>query len=321
MNGYLQTKFTRFRAYQLGNPGSSFSYFDGATFTLIEARLTELNRPRVEKEMEICGVSRIGCLHITSWDTDHCAEIELEEILYNYFPHRIEYPGYPPKSDTAIQCLKLIREYRTRVTTTGATASIQCIDPPYVNGLSPGEALGYRDIVYHPKYLCDKPNDNSTVKLFRTGCFNVASLGDVENTMIGARLRRSRLFSSEVDVMILAHHGADNGFTTGKFLKFVRPTIAICSSDYDNQYDHPRHEIRELLRKQKIPLYTTKTGDVAVQSQFTHTHIYKVINLKADSTEISSTVDFISKKSRILKHNNLDTIRNVYRPGWRPYRG
>src|SRR6266542_1268770 len=274
MSGYLQKRLTRFRAYQLGNPGSSFSYFDGKTFTLIEARLTELSRPRVKKEMEICDVSRVGCLHITSWDTDHCAESELEEILYTLFPYKIEYPGYPPKSDTAVQCLKLIREYNSRLREHGLTASIQSIDPPYVNGLSPAEALGYRDVVYHPRYLSDKPNDNSTVKLFRTGCFNVASLGDVEDPMIGAMLRRCRLFSSELDVMILAHHGTDNGFTTGKFLKFVKPTVAICSSDYANQYDHPRDEIRDLLYEQKIPLYTTKTGDVAIQSQHTHTHLY-----------------------------------------------
>ncbi len=320
MSGYLLKKFTRFRAYQLENAGSSFSYFDGKTFTLIEARLTDLNRPRIEKEMKICTVSRLGCLHITSWDTDHCDDAELEQILYKYFPLKIEYPGYPPKSDTAIKCLKLIREYRTNMSSTGATAAIQSIDPDYVKSLNPAEALGYRDVVYHPRYLSEKSNDNSTVKLFRTGCFNVASLGDVEDPMIGAMLRRCRLFTDEVDVLILAHHGADNGFTTGKFLKFVKPTVAICSSDYANQYDHPRDEIRDLLYEQKIPLYTTKTGDVAIQSQHTHTHLYKLINLKADSTEISSTADFVSKKSEKLK-NNMDTIRNVYGPRRRPYRG
>jgi competence protein ComEC len=42
--------------------------------------------------------------------------------------------------------------------------------------------------------------------------------------------------------MILAHHGADNGFTTKSFLAHIDPALAICSSDYDN----PREEIREL---------------------------------------------------------------------------
>jgi competence protein ComEC len=262
MSGYLLKKFTRFRAYQLGNPGSSFSYFDGTTFTLIEARLTDLSRPRLKKELEICEVSRVGCLHITSWDADHCAESELEEILDQLFPKKIEYPGYAPKSDTAKTCLKLILDYKTYMAKTGATASIQSIDPPYVKCLSPAEALGYQDVIYHPKYLSEKSNDNSTVKLFRTGCFNVASLGDVEDPMIAAYLRRCSLFNSEVDVMILAHHGADNGFTTAKFLKVVKPTIAICSSNYDNQYDHPRDEIREMLNCPRSPGRRWRAGRV-----------------------------------------------------------
>jgi competence protein ComEC len=320
MAGYLLQKLTRFRAYQLGNPGSSFSYFDGTTFTLIEARLTDLSQPRVKKEMEICGVRRIGCLHITSWDTDHCAEDELKEILDDYMPSKIELPGYAPQSDEAIRCRQLVREYKTKLKTQGVSATVQSIDPDYIKGLNTAEALGYRDVIYHPKYLSEKSNDNSTVKLFRTGCFNFASLGDVENPMIGAYLRRCSLFASEVDVLILAHHGADNGLTTRKFLKAVKPTIAICSSNYDNQYDHPRPEIRALLHELKIDIYTTKTGDVAVQSTDLHTREYRVINLRADSTEISSTADFKSKKSEKLK-NDLDTIRNVYGPRRHPFRG
>ncbi|MBA4064838.1 MAG: hypothetical protein C0501_14215 [Isosphaera sp.] len=321
MQGYLQKKFTRFRAYQLGNAGSSFSYFDSKTFTLIEARLTDLSRPHVAKEMEICNVSRIGCLHITSWDTDHSKESELKEILDTYYPEKIEYPGYEPKSETAIKCRDLIIAYRNKLKAINRPAVVRSIDPPYVKSLSPSDRLGYRDVVYHPKYLSEKSNDNSTVKLFRTGCFNVASLGDVENPMIGAYLRGCPLFKSEVDVLILAHHGADNGFTTGKFLKAVKPKMAICSSNYDNMYDHPRDEIRELLYENDIPLYTTKTGDVAVQSTGIHTHAFKLINLKADSTEISSEEDFVSKKSEKLSHN-LDTIKNRYAPHrwWLPKR-
>ncbi len=318
MKGNLLAKITRFRAYQLGNPGSSFSYFDGTTFTLIEARLTELNRPRIDKELEICGTSRVGCLHITSWDADHCAVNDLKGILKRYRPHKIEYPGYPPKTETAEECLELIRCYRTLMQKEGVTIPIQRIDPPYVNALNPASALGYRDIVYHPKYLSEKSNDNSTVQLFRTGCFNVASLGDVENNMISARLSKCRVFNSEVDVMILAHHGADNGFTTSRFLRTVRPTVAICSSDYDNQYDHPREEISELLDKYGIPRFTTKTGDIALQSLAPHTHTYRLINLKADSTERSSEREFKSKKSAKLQHN-LDTVRGVYASSRKPF--
>lgn len=312
MNNYLLKRMTRFRAYQLGTIGSSFSYFDGTTFTLVEARLTDLSRSRVDKELEICGQSRVGCLHITSWDTDHCTVNDLKEILKHYRPSRIEFPGYPPKTSTAEECLFLIQGYQRIMLGAGVPTVVQCVDPPYIASLAASEALGYRDIFYHPKYHSEKSNDNSTVKLFRTGMFNVASLGDVENPMIGSYLRRDRVFSSEVDVLILPHHGADNGLTTGKFLNIVAPTIAVCTSNYDNMYDHPRAEIRELLYENDIPLFTTKTGDVAIQSLAPHTNDYRVINLRADSTEISSVSHFITKKSKKLRFN-MDTIKDLYR--------
>jgi competence protein ComEC len=164
---------------------------------------------------------------------------------------------------------------------------------------------------YSPYHIVDNANDNSTVKLFRKGCFNVLSLGDVESSQIGARLRRSRILCSETDIMILAHHGADNGFTTKKFLTHVDPTVAVCSSNYNNMYDHPREEICELLHEQGIQLKTTKTGDVIIQSVGDHTGVYEVINLKAKSTEVSSVGTFVSKKVDILDANG-DTLRQRY---------
>jgi competence protein ComEC len=47
---------TRFRAYQLGCAGSSFSHFAGGYFTLLEGRLTGQSRRSLRHEMTICGV-------------------------------------------------------------------------------------------------------------------------------------------------------------------------------------------------------------------------------------------------------------------------
>jgi competence protein ComEC len=153
------------------------------------------------------------------------------------------------------------------------------------------------------------------VQLFRGGSFNVLSLGDVENQNVSAYLRRLRTLQRETDVMILSHHGADNGFTNKPFLNHINPSLAICSSNYDNQFDHPREEIRQLLHEHGTRLMTTKTGDVIVMSIGDHTGLYRAVNLKADSTEVSSTCDFCSKKARLLQ-NNEDTLRQVY--GRRP---
>ena len=73
----------------------------------------------------------------------------------------------------------------------------------------------------------------------------------------------------------------------------------------------PRQEIRDLLHEEDIQLKTTKTSDVIVRSIGDHTGVYEVINLKAKSTEISSTGTFVSKKVHILDANG-DALRQRY---------
>jgi competence protein ComEC len=95
----VKSKKTRFRAYQLGNAGSSFSYFNGGFFTLIEARYNETNEESIKQELKLCDVTKINNLHITSWDRDHCSPSQLEKILAEFKPNKIEYPGYSPHSE------------------------------------------------------------------------------------------------------------------------------------------------------------------------------------------------------------------------------
>jgi competence protein ComEC len=306
--------FTRFRAYHLGSPGSSFSYFADGHFAMIEGRLTDESRRQVEHEIfNRCGVEAADLLHITSWDADHCNKNELPELLNLIRPRRIECPGYDPNKEYGHgeECLEIIAEYRGRRRNADCVPIIEHITPKYIGGLELASAKAFRNIFFNPLHISENANDNSTVKLFRQGSFNVLSLGDVESPNIGARLRRSRILCSETDVMILAHHGADNGFTTKKFLTHIEPNVAVCSSDYDNQYDHPRDEIKELLHEQGIWLKTTKTGDVIIRSTGDHTGAYEVINLIEKSAKESSRRTFFAKKSGILDANG-DSLRQRY---------
>lgn len=302
----IKNRFTRFRAYQLGNAGSSFSYFNGSEFTLLEARYNEVNEPSIKQELELCKMKGVHTLHITSWDQDHCSPSQLEKILLEFSPKKIEYPGYKPHTDSGKDSLKLIQTYNSR---SKGSKTIVSITPEYISSLDSAKNYGYKDTLNHPKYLDDKSsNNNSTVKHFRSGSFNVLSLGDVECNNIASGLRRQRTINQETDVMILAHHGADNGFTTSSFIRTVKPTVAIASADYANQFKHPKQEIRDLLHKHDVKLFTTKSGDVIVFSTGDHTGHYRLVNLKSGSTEISSQYDFYARKSNVLK-NNTDTIR------------
>lgn len=280
-------KKTRFRAYQLGSAGSSFSYSVDSHFTLIEARLNKMNFSGISHELKLCGRETISCLHITSWDQDHCNPNELELILKLFKPSRIEYPGYSPHTDSGRESLRLIREYNNN-----DYGVINCVSPQYLEGLEAGKEAQYSNIIYNPTKLSEKSNDNSTVKLFRQGRFTVISLGDCEDASIAECISNCSL-AKETDVMILAHHGADNGFTTKEFIQAIKPKIAICSSNYDNQFDHPKQNIRDLLHSEDINLCTTKTGDVVVVCN--EDNKIKVYNLISNSTKISSKITVTPK--------------------------
>jgi competence protein ComEC len=302
----IQSIKTRFRAYQLDSAGSSFSYFSGNEFVLIEGRYCDANEESIKREMRECDVDRISTLHITSWDQDHCSPTQLEKIIENLKPSQIQYPGYEPHTASGVESKKIILSHKE----SKLKPKIISVTPEYIKSLGSASGYGYRNIMYWPIELdADKANNNSTVKQFRSGSFNVLSLGDVESSQISSYLRRMRTINSEVDVMIMAHHGADNGFTTSAFLKEVRPTLAIATSNLGNQHDHPKPEIRELLNKHEVNLFTTKTGDVIVKSIGNHTGQFEVINLKAGSTEVSSRYTGNARKGSYLR-NNADTLRD-----------
>jgi competence protein ComEC len=270
MGGMITAKVTRFRAYQLGTSGSSFSYFAGGHFTVLEGRMTTVSRRALISEMGKCGAQNADVLHITSWDSDHCSASELPDLLQLIRPSKLELPGYEPFSESARKCAKILRDYVVDATH-NRPKRLELITPDYIDGLETAQSLCFKNTFYNPRVISlDCANDNSTVKFFRSGSFNVLSLGDVESSNISARLRRCGILARELDVMILAHHGADNGFTTKNFIRHLRPSLAVCSADYANQYDHPRQEISDLLYQEGVQLKTTKTGDIIVKSVGEH---------------------------------------------------
>jgi len=145
----LRTIPTRFRAYQLDNPGGSYSYFDGSKFTLVEARMNAVNAKTIVDELGACDKLLIDVLHITSWDRDHCNLSELKQILEVFTPERIEYPGYEPSTDCGKECLKAIQTYCRANRERKSVA----ITPAYITGLNPANGYGYRDVIFHPKAI------------------------------------------------------------------------------------------------------------------------------------------------------------------------
>lgn len=252
----LQAKF---RAFKLDTPGSLCSVYKDGTYTLIEARLPIGGIDTLLEDLKFHSKDRLDVLHITSWDVDHCDQIELGQILNKLRPNRIEVPGYEPDSEEGKSCRRILLHYddihQRRVHNT-----IE-ITPSYLSTLQSATPWGSENVFFPTDPNAPNKNDRSLIKLFRSASFSVLSLGDCESEEIGRQLMRSEIFQKEVDVLILPHHGADNGFITDEFLKTINPQVAVATSNRGNEYDHPRPEIRALLASNGIPLMTSKDGD------------------------------------------------------------
>jgi competence protein ComEC len=284
---------TKFRAFQLDSPGSLFSYYKNDTYTLIEARLPKGGIDMLLSDLAHHNKDRIDVLHITSWDADHCAYNDLVQILNHLRPNLIQIPHYETETRDGVLCRNLILSY-DRIHQK-YVHNVQIFSEDFIKKLKNATPKGTDDVVYSSMYGCDNKNDMSLILLFRSAGFNVLSLGDCESASISEELMSRTFIQTEVDILILAHHGANNGFTTEAFLKTVNPRIAICSSNYGNMYDHPKPEIRQLLHDCGIRLMTTKTGDVVIY-QIEGVDSATAVNMISDNEIESSRYGFYPKR-------------------------
>jgi len=261
-----------FRAFQLDSKGSLFAFWKNNTYTLIEARLPKDGIDVLATDISQFDKEKIDILHITSWDVDHCNIDDLTQILNHFRPDRIEVPSYEPDTDTGKSCKRLITKYD--YIHQKSVYNVTTYDKTTIDNLPSAQAWETTDVVYHSQYDVENHNDMSQIRFFRSAGFNVLSLGDCESEEITEYLMNSAHFiKNEVDILILPHHGSDHSMITGEFLDFCKPTLAVCSSNYDNQHDHPHQPVRNLLNNKGIKLMTTKRGDVIVNQNYTNQQV------------------------------------------------
>lgn len=284
---------TKFRAFQLDSPGSLFSYYKSNDYILIEARLPKGGIEILRGDLNYHGKDRIDTLHITSWDDDHCDWDSLSQIMNQFRPNRIEIPGYEPKSETGKACKKLIMQYddiHQRYIN-----NVTIYNNETISNLTPATAWDTSNVVYKSLFDVDNSNDMSQIRLFRSSGFNVLSLGDCESKDIAINLMQYATFiKNETDIIILPHHGSENTMLTPEFLDFCKPTLSICSSNYDNEYSHPRQSVVNLLTSMNVKSLTTKMGDIVVIKEVNEDT--KVYNYISNNNKLENIYTFKTKK-------------------------
>jgi competence protein ComEC len=283
---------TRFRAFQLDSAGSLFSFYKPGEYSLIEARLPKAGIEVLQRDLHECNVDNVNYSHITSYDNDHCSSTDLIAILNYLRPDIIEIPDYKPDTQDGALCWRILHGYEK--IHQEYVQNLREINMDYIRSLPQATAWTRNNVIYPSIFNSDNKNDRSLIKLFRSDGFSVLSLGDCESPKIGEVLMASNI-TAEVDVLILPHHGADNGLVTKEFLEFLQPKVAIATADYDNQYGHPHSNVYQLLHDRDIPLLTTKRGDVYIMQQDGAPNAV-VQSMNGDNTEVERAFPFIPKK-------------------------
>lgn len=207
-------------------------------------------------------------------------------------PNHIEIPGYTPDTATGKICSVKIKRYLDEYHKTSFE-----FNEYNISQLEKAKNWDYVDVIFRVGRY-EKSNDNSSIKLFRTGCFTVLSLGDVESAEIANFLMDNEIIQNEVDILILPHHGADDGFITDEFLEVVQPRIAIALCDEKNEYDHPSERVKQLLKAQDIPCITTKTNDILIESVDPHTSCFEVKRYVSSRDQFETVREVIETKRK-----------------------
>lgn len=229
----------------------------------------------------------IDHLYISSWDQDYCSAAELEAILKDLKPSQILYPGYLPNREKAnqVDSMSLIDKYLGPPT------------PKKYKGNYIGwqaQSWGYSNFTYSHGLKFDNPNDNSVIHMWRTGNFNVLSLGDLESSELVSKLTDND-FLKEVDVLILPHHGSSKEFTTKELLEALAPRLCLALVDRNNQYGHPDPTVEQRAREHSRYI-STKDGDIIIETTGSYNTNFKVYNYISSGNKLESIEGFESKK-------------------------
>jgi beta-lactamase superfamily II metal-dependent hydrolase len=109
-------------------------------------------------------------------------------------------------------------------------------------------------------------NDNSVGIRLQYGVFSVLLLGDAERAERAWWEQNVPSLCADAAVLKLAHHGSKNG-TDARWLRLVRPGLAVASVGAGNEYGHPGSQMTALFERAGIPLLRTdRDGSIVNES-------------------------------------------------------
>ena len=122
-------------------------------------------------------------------------------------------------------------------------------------------------------------NNSSCVIKISSQYGSILLTGDIEDP-VEYRLTKHASKKIKNDVLLIPHHGSRTS-SSSEFIKLVNPKMAINSSGYANQFNHPHPLIKQLYLDKDIEFYDTQDKGM-IELLFNHNGIgiqqYSVTN-------------------------------------------
>jgi beta-lactamase superfamily II metal-dependent hydrolase len=216
---------------------------------LIDAGPTKDGALKVLKKK---GIASIDLVAISHHHSDHYGG--MDQVIRAYKPR---YFVASHSGHTTKLYLKLLQTVEAQ----GMTAVQPTAKPRKIE-------LGSVELTIFPQPPEDKKeeNNNSIGMRLKYGTFAMLLTGDSEETERQWWLKHDPSLVRDCTILKLAHHGSHNG-TDARWLRIVRPELAVASLGKDNSYGHPHSETVSLLLDNQIPLLRTdQLGTITIQS-------------------------------------------------------
>ena len=208
--------------------------------------VSDLAKYRLEPFLSYNGIKNIDCFVISHIDKDHYSG--LKELL-----ERNKYNGVDIGTIVIANSEICRDEYMNIFDDIRHSTKVESINK--------GQKIIYGDVSFtclspHDEEMYNNQNDSSVVLKMTYGNFNALFTGDISDDVEIKLLENGLVGDKMYDLLKVAHHGSKDS-SCERFLRAVKPKIAVVSCGADNGYGHPHEETMKRLGDYADKVYVT----------------------------------------------------------------
>lgn len=239
--------------FDVGQADSILIMNKGKTM-LIDAGNDE-NGEQIVEDIKSLGITKLDYLVVTHMHADHMGG--MDKVIRNFDVGTMYMP------DT-LQTTKQVEEMLDAMLDTGLTYESPEIGDTFMLGNANAE------IVYIDNDETENLNNSSIVIELTFEEQKLLFTGDAEKEV------EEKLNLGKINILKVGHHGSSTS-SSDKFIKQIKPDIAVMQVGKDNSYNHPHSSVVKRLQKNGAIIYRTdELGTIWISCDGTESIVKKI---------------------------------------------